>query len=561
MVKLDASPYVEKIKEGCDKVEKLEEHSRELGTYAETAELIDDSFKNALNGCIPLLFLGLEIGLEAGMGSLTARVETIVKIMEQKSKLSEWDKEVLDKNLRIMEENGEIEELRKVTEHAGNGENEAWTAGDAYVMAHIYKYAENHANAELATAVYNKMKKAVYIKSYTLGGGESVEFVSRYKVMLDEDKVSAILGELDPEEDGLAYYSLQRRSKYVQKVEVPNSELSEEAAKESFEINFEMKDGRLVSLFTADSETMRLASVDMNEVVGQEWDKSPMKGMGFSEEERIGLMSSIYTDEDISFIGGLVRAGSQSNYRDLFLQHEPDDLGDAVMASLYQYSFALANHNITYNDKFNIAEQNFSPLQEFVNGLLETDISAASNTEVYLNNLAEQGSLQLDITAWAISNNYDNKDMVDMLIPNFELNAKLYGLYACLLNRRENNVNYRFDNIGNCIQISELGFGLAGNEGIDGKHSNIVNITSSNLCFKEKVTYYDEMKVLQQAPPVSEELEREIVLSSGNNRLAKKIEKFRKKQKEKKKVIPKSIVKTSIAVASVYYPWIGVAAG
>lgn len=559
MVKLNPTPYTCAIREGCDKVDKLEDHSRELDTYASTVETIDGSFADALAGCVP----DDESESESVLGARRSneQIETIMRIMKKKGELSEYDRNILNEQLRSMEENGDIEELQKLADYTGNGENGAWSKCDAYVMAHIYNYAENNANAEMATVVYNQMKKPEYITWGELGAGESVEFVSIYEVKLDEEKVSAILGELDPDTDGLAYYSLQRRRKYTQRVKVPVSKTSEESAKESFEINFETKDGKLVSVFTVDGKTERLASVDMNEVVGQEWEKSPMFKKGFSKEERIGLLSSIYTDEDISFIGNLARAESQSDYRDLFLQHDPDDLGDAAMASLYQYSFALANHNITYNDKFDIDKQNFYPLQEFVNGLLETDISVASDIEVYLNNLADQSSLQLDITAWAISNNYDNKDMVNMLIPGFELNAELYGLYISLLNRRENYVNYSVDNIGNCIQISELGFGLAGNKEIDGKKTNIKNITSSNLCFNEKVMYYDEMKVLQEAPPVSGGLDREIVLSSGNEQIKKDANKLIDLQKEKQKVIPKSILKTSIAVASVYNPWIGVAAG
>lgn len=89
-------------------------------------------------------------------------------------------------------------------------------------MAHIYNYAENNAKAELAAVVYNKLKKVNELGSHAAAYWDYIEMEYEYEVTLDEDKVSAILGELNPNDDGLAYYSLQRRRKYTQIVKRPN---------------------------------------------------------------------------------------------------------------------------------------------------------------------------------------------------------------------------------------------------------------------------------------------------------------------------------------------------
>lgn len=555
IVKLYPTPYTSAIKEGCDKVDRLEDHSRELGNYAEAAETINDSFESAL-----LVFSApfiSDLTLETYTGSISPQEEAIMKIMEQKDELSEMDKEILEENLRIMEENGDIEGIQKVAEHSGNKGNGEWTPGDVYVMAHIYNYAENNANAELATAVYDKMKKVTYVQTTNSGRPPYTTFT--YEFGLDENKVSDILAELDPEKDGLAYYSLQRRSKYCETKIINKNGTNAEVPEMDLTIQFTQDEsGNLVSVFTVDGKETRLASVDMNEVVGQKWEDSPMKGMGFSKEERIALMSSIYTDEDIWFINDLVKAEIQSDYCDLFLQYDADNLGITTANALYQYSYGLVDNTFEFDEKGYLTQNNLGQFEKFLNGLLETNVYVTSDINDYLISLAAQSSLQMDSVACAMSKSRHDQEKLNLLIPNFELNSRLYGLYAGLLSQMELYVDLGVSNVGNCIQISELAFQKTENVGLE---NGVIDITKSNFIYYENLMWKDYDGELQKCFDGNEQKTITLNIYSGNDSLSrKKTVELIRAEKEKKMAVPKALVKTGISVASVFQPWVGVVA-
>lgn len=560
MVKLDASPYTGRIGKGCDEVERLEDHSLELGTYARTAETNDDSFKCALESCLPSDLN--EWFWQDYTGGIDTQAETVMKIMNQKN-LSEEDKETLAENLKIMEEYKDIEGLRKAAEHAGNGEDGEWTAGDIYVMAYIYKYAENNADAELATAVYNKMKKTEYITWDKLGDGESVEFVKVYEVGLDEEKVSDILGELNPETDGLAYYSLQRRSKYTQRVEVPISESSEEVAKESFEINFEAKDNKLVSVFTTNGETMRLASVDMNEVIGEDG-KRGFDKLKYSKEERIALMSSIYTDEDIPFIRDLVRAETEEDYREVF-QHDPNLLSVNTKAGLYNYSVALVDKNVKYDENMMITKQDFTQLESFINGMLykESDRIKFENYEIggtndwagdyrkeYLESMIMCGETQMDILRYQMEANYNNTDYVKNSLGWFAENTQILSLYATIDTRMSKCPVYLFQD--NYMKIDGLGLDfVSGEEGASENINEIMFSYCENLMYDDEAVAKEENgEAYATNIKISKLTGKDVAVEEFSKECEKKV-------KQARYALPNGIIKACTAMVPDYIPYVG----
>ncbi|MDO4303364.1 MAG: hypothetical protein Q4D94_05560 [Bacillota bacterium] len=555
MVQLNSAQYTNAIREGCDKVDKLEDHSRELTAYASAAETIDESFKNALDACVLSTFI-FKFGIYTG-NDISPQADILIEIMNKPVKeLTEADMELLDKNLRILTENNDIAGLQKVAENIGNGVDGEWTVCDVHVAAKILNYGEVNCNANLAGVVYNKMKKVELIQTRKQGAHiDWPETIYVYEASLDEDKVASILGELDPKEEGLAYYSLQRRSKYYEIKEVPVDGIFPEEPGVDFAITFENIDGKLVSVFDLEGEKTMLASVDMNEVVGEEG-KTNLRKLGFSEEESVMLMSSIYENEDICFIGDLAKANTQDDYHKLFQQHGFNNLSSAVTEALYQYSYGLLSQNITYDAEWNIeeGEQGLSQLEKFANGLLEADIHYTGRTEEYLTDLAVQSSLQLDFIACTMKENLDNKESLDILTANYEMNAKLYGLYAVLLCRREENSKLEIQRIGNCIQISGLELEIT--EGDSKK-----NLMDTNFGFQERIIYYDE-EGNQQTITAIQPSAVSIGISSGNNSLGVKTSnELFAAEKERKMAVPKSLVKAGILAASVFQPWVGVAAG
>lgn len=554
MVQLNSAQYTNAIREGCDKVDKLEDHSRELTAYASAVESADDGFKSALDGCVPLLYF---FGGTVADYDISFQAEMLIKIMNASgAQMTKVEKRLVDEYLGELIEGKDIAGLQKVAESIGNGENGGWTECDVHVAAKILNYGEVNCNANLAGVVYNKMKKVELIQTRKLGAHiEWPKTIYVYEASLDENKVASILGELDPKEEGLAYYSLQRRSKYYEIKEVPVDGIFPEEPGMDFAITFENIDGKLVSVFDLKGEKTMLASVDMNEVVGEEG-KTNLRKLGFSEEESIILMSSIYENEDICFIGDLAKANTQDDYHKLFQQHGFNNLSFAVTEALYQYSYGLLSQNITYNAEWNIeeGEQGLSQLEKFVNGLLEADIHYTGRTEEYLTDLAVQSSLQLDFIACTMKENLDNKESLDILIANYEMNAKLYGLYAVLLCRQEENSKLEIQRIGNCIQISGLELEIT--EG-----DNKKNLMDTNFGFQERIIYYDE-EGNQQTITAIQPSAVSIGISSGNNSLGvKTLNELFAAEKERKMAVPKSLLKAGISTASVFQPWVGVAAG
>lgn len=294
MVQLNSAQYTNAIREGCDKVDKLEDHSRELTAYASAAEMIDESFKNALDACVsPVLISELGTYTE---NDISPQADILIEIMNKSvEELTEADMKLMDKNLRILPENNDIAGLQKVAENIGNGVDGEWTVCDVHVAAKILNYGEVNCNANLAVTIYNKMKKVELIETnYEVHTNSSrttyVYYV--YKVNLDENKVTAILGELDPEKNGLTYYSLWKRSKYIGRV--VKARWGEYAAEPGadFSITFSDIDGKLGSVFKADGKEVEIISLDMNEVMGEE-EIAKMLAMGYGYEAvAIGLTPS-----------------------------------------------------------------------------------------------------------------------------------------------------------------------------------------------------------------------------------------------------------------------------
>lgn len=561
IVKLYPTPYTSAIKEGCDKVDRLEDHSRELGNYAEAAETINDSFESAL-----LVFSApfiSDLTLETYTGSISPQEEAIMKIMEQKDGLSEMDKEILEENLRIMEENGDIEGLQKVAEHSGNKGNGEWTLGDVYVMAHIYNYAENNANAELATAVYDKMKKVDCINSNVDVHANSPHTIFEFEVKLDENKVEDILEELNSEKDGLAYYSLQRRSKYVQRVEKSEVGSNAEEPEVDFEVTFNSENGRLVSVFTAGGESVRLASVDMNEIVGEEG-KRNLKSLGYSKEESIALMSSIYTDEDIPFIGELTMAKTEEDYREVF-QHDPNLLSVDAKAGLYNYSVALVDKNVSYDENMMITKQDFTRLENFINGMLyrESDRIKFENYEIggandwagdyreeYLESMIMCGETQMDILRYQMEVNYKDVEYVKNNLAWFAENAQILSLYATIDTRMSKCFVYQ----NNYMKIDGLGLDF-----VPGENGLSENMNEIMFSYCENIMHDNEAVVKEengQEIPYTADIKikkltgEAVAVEEFSNECARKI-------KQARYALPKGMIKACTTMIPNYIPYVG----
>lgn len=513
MSHINSYQYTNTIREGCDKVERLEQHSLNLTSYAVAVESADDSLWMALSGSpFPTMSaFSFEI--------MDPQTKTVSDIMNQPvDHLSDADKEILDKNLRILIENNEISELEKLAEQMGT-HPKGWTAGDIYVAARILDFSENNCSERAASAVYDRMKKVTLVEKTS--EMHNASFVSSYtvyiyEVSLDETISERILNELHPDTNGLTYYSLQRRRNYTERVEKIVQGLTPQEPGADFTISFKSEDGRLVSIFETKEGKSELSSVDMNTVLGKEG-IACLGRLGFTPSEKRALMSCIYTDEDIAFIGELANADTEQSYRKVF-QSCPDDLSVYTKLGLYNYSLALLDKNIQYNDNLKITSQNLDPLEHFVNGMLyrksdssmyddfENGIDHAFTIDYrdgYLQSMIMAGEIQMDAIKNQMKNNYKDSAYIRENLPVFDESAQMLSLYSTLACRQFERPDYSMENY---IRISNLDLDNNAWETILGEDMNQVMFS-----YLEEIMYDDQP--ISQSPVA----EIEIIKSSGKD--------------------------------------------
>lgn len=557
MSHVNSYQYTNTIREGCRKVERLEQHSLDLTSYASSVENADDSLWMALSGSpFPTLSAyNFEI--------MDPQTKTVSEIMNQPAhQLTDADKEILDKNLRILIENNEIIELEKLAEQMGTHPN-GWTAGDIYVAAKILDYCENNCCVNAASAVYDRMKKvtlvektsemydASFVSSYT---------VYVYEVSLDANISGRILNELNPDTNGLAYYSLQRRRNYTERVERTAQGLTPQEPGADFTISFKSEDGRLVSIFETEKNKSELSSVDMNAVVGKEG-IACLGRLGFSSSEKQALMSCIYTDEDVAFIGKLANADTEQSYREVF-QSCPDDLSMYTKLGLYNYSLALLDKNIQYNDNLKITSQNLDPLEHFINGMLyrksdssmyddfENGIDHAFTIDYrdgYLQSMIVAGEIQMDAIKNQMKNNYKDSAYIKENLPIFDESAQMLSLYSTLACRQFERPDYSMENY---MRISNLDLDNNAQKTILGGDMNQVMFS-----YLEEIMYDDQP--ISQSPVA----EIEIIKSSGKDIAVDYLNAdYVKKATEAKYALPKEILGKCVTSITDSHPKLAIAA-
>lgn len=263
-----------------------------------------------------------------------------------------------------------------------------------------------------------------------------------FQAGVNQEKCNAVLSCINAEEQGMAYYSLARIGHYYDERTSGNHELKVMAE--------ENENGIFVNFIHGKSK-MELAFIDMNEIVGEEG-KGNLQKLGFSEEEIVSLMSGIYTDEDVPFIK-ILSMVSDEEYSQVF-RNDPDELSAYAQDALYGYVYVLMSNGFKYDSGLHIIEQDFGQLECFINKIL---LMRAGNKKEdhsgrYFKILEDVGEYRMNCIADQLRQNYDQKEVIISLLPEFAQNVQLYTLF--------NSLNYRLnERLENTVQIKELGLG------------------------------------------------------------------------------------------------------
>ena len=287
VVSFDVETYTSAVRAECDKIERLGAHRRNLENYGDYVETTDRELAAALAGIYDT-FMTPESAERSKLAYKSINVK-IKKMQEDKKKLekfhtdilidsmdksieniSEEDRRIIDEVLTELIENEEMKELKKIVDSMGDSIDGGWTAGEIYVAAKLLDYGENNYNEELLTEIYSKLMKERLINIASEIHTNTNKTTYTYEVRFDEEAVANILKELDPYKNGLAYYSLQRRSFYCarDKRVVYGSFPKEPGACASVTVN--EVDGKLVSIIDVGGAKTEIESMDMNKVIGKE---------------------------------------------------------------------------------------------------------------------------------------------------------------------------------------------------------------------------------------------------------------------------------------------------
>lgn len=336
----------------------------------------------------------------------------------------------------------------KVTEGVVTVLDEAWTIEQAEVIARKWTNAVEMDDTEEIQEIIEEMlvEQEEKVKCFFFFKK------SEFQAGIDQKKCSDVLACIDAEKQGVAYYSLARIGHYY----------DVQSKKHEPEVEVKQSGDRLLVTVCHGKAEAEIEFVDMNEAVGEEG-KGSLKKKGFSDEDITSVLSSIYTDEDISFVEELVKATDKEAYAQVF-KRDPDKLSAAGQEALYQYAYVLLCNNIKYDKNLYITEVNLKSLEVFSNGILQTlsNRKKEDYCERYLKVLSDKGQYQMNAVADHMCENYNQKDVVVKLLPEFCLNTELNVLFNIFERRIDykkiykNNHTMQVKNLNFMVEVDNL---------------------------------------------------------------------------------------------------------
>ncbi|MDE7251131.1 MAG: hypothetical protein K2N82_14895, partial [Lachnospiraceae bacterium] len=365
-----------------------------------------------------------------------------------------------------------MENPAKTKEYIASVTEDTWTEEETEALASGWITAVEGKNTEKI----QKIIEEIYVERER---SQSFLFLrqTEFQAGIDQEKSDKMLSYIDAKDHGMAYYSLARISHYYDARTSQNHEMMVSVQ--------EKKEGIYAVLQHGKSKT-EIDFIDMNEVVG-EAGKDHFRNLEFSEEEIVSLLSSVYTDKDISFVKELAETVGEEEYTQL-LQNDPDELSAYGQDALYSYAYGLMNCGIEYelDSSLTVTNQDFEQLQSFVNGIL--CIRSGKKRyycERYLKILEDKGKVHMNDAADQLRLNYDQKEKVINLLPEFAYNAQLNILFKVLIYRLNDAGNIKSEDT---MQIEDTGIrNPAVNLDSNG------NLLLNNFCYKEVIKKNNEV--------------------------------------------------------------------
>lgn len=305
-----------------------------------------------------------------------------------------------------------------------DAENE-WTDVQAGEVAVRWTYAVERNDTKEMEAVLKEMLVQQETQS------SSFFRKTEYQAGIDQNKCNAVLASMNAETQGMAYYSLARIGHYYH---------SCTRGSRGMEVRAEEKESGIQIILSHGKEKEIFSMIDMNEIAGEEG-KQNLRELGFSDEEIVSLLSSVYQEKDIPFIADLAAASDKEEYRSVF-RYDPDRLSAYAQDALYQYAGVLMRKGFDYNEELCITRQEFEQFECFINGMLYTENGGKDYryTKRYLRIMADIGTDYMNDVGEQLHQNYNQKETVKKMLPDFAENVQLCTLFEVLSDRKSRKI-------------------------------------------------------------------------------------------------------------------------
>lgn len=365
-----------------------------------------------------------------------------------------------------------MEKPAKTKEYISSVTEDTWTEEETEALASGWITAVEGKNTEKI----QKIIEEIYVERER---SQSFLFLKQteFQAGIDQEKSDKMLSYIDAKDHGMAYYSLARISHYYDARTSQNHEMM---------VSVQEKEEGIYAVLQHGKSKTEIDFIDMNEVVG-EAGKDHFRNLEFSEEEIVSLLSNVYTDKDISFVKELAETAGEEEYTQL-LQNNPDELSAYGQDALYSYAYGLMDCGIEYelDSSLTVTNQDFEQLQSLVNSILRIRSGKKRYyCERYLKILEDKGKVHMNDAADQLRLNYDQKEKVINLLPEFAYNAQLNILFKVLIYRLNDAGNIKSENT---MQIENTGIrNSAVNLDSNG------NLLLNNFCYKEVIKKNNEV--------------------------------------------------------------------
>lgn len=431
---------LEALKAASKKINRVENYADSLQIYENGIKALENDMLLKLNSITEDLE-ELRNEYEAPQKEHKKEISIIPEVYSP-----DMSKKELEAFIKRMKLSCDIDSMLLTADQIFARDAEEWNDADAYFIARMWDYAFETGNVQVIEAYIEDMlvsgKAGEQDKRVNGREGYSV-WEYGYQVNADSQKIQLIMEQLDPREQGEAYYTLNRISKNTfQTITIKGTELDLTPKNGAYNVDVSFDDnGKMkinIVVGTQCGQDSSIAIADQFEMTVYDLKENnglKLINMGFDTDEIEAMRMNAITDADISFMGSLF----ELDYDAAFL-NDPSNFSEEWKLSMTQSA-----NKIVSSEKY---------AENFINGLLHTYpercIALGNDTvDAYLEILSSRSKLIIDSEVgmcMPILNEDTDKAVLQELEKEWKKQYRIYGVWSVLLEATQSRYFHNLDN-------------------------------------------------------------------------------------------------------------------